>query len=163
MDVVGMLEKMGASEKITSKLQSSGVGNIALAYVLYKLATPARYTVTLAGTNGVIRYLRAKGKMQPMQDKNRLRHLAREGRSNLKSESKKLRHRVVTSGKKGRTYMKTRGEKLRGNLRGNLHKLRNERTFVKRRDQLKSFWNKLRKHRAQFSSRIRRFTKKKDD
>ena len=47
LDVVTLLENLGVSEKIINPLKGSSAGYVALAYVMYKVATPARYTVTL--------------------------------------------------------------------------------------------------------------------
>lgn len=59
---------MGFSDKIISPFRNSSLGDVALAYLMYKLATPARYTVTLAGTNFAIKYLRKAGKV-PAKEK----------------------------------------------------------------------------------------------
>jgi len=50
MDIAGYMKKMGFSDGIISKITESGMGHIAVAYALYKIATPARYTVTLGKT-----------------------------------------------------------------------------------------------------------------
>ena len=42
LDVVGMMEAIGIGEKILNPLRSSDVGYYALAYAMYKIATPAR-------------------------------------------------------------------------------------------------------------------------
>jgi hypothetical protein len=47
VDVIALLESMGISEKVINPLRDSSAGYIALAYALYKIATPIRYTVTL--------------------------------------------------------------------------------------------------------------------
>ena len=47
LDVVALLENLGVSEKIINPLRGSSAGYVALAYAMYKVATPARYTVTL--------------------------------------------------------------------------------------------------------------------
>lgn len=67
VDIVPLLEKLGCSEKIINPFRNSSLGDAALAYLMYKLATPARYTVTLAGTNYAIRYLRRVGKVPAKQ------------------------------------------------------------------------------------------------
>jgi len=41
------MKKTGMSESFVDKITKSGAGNLAVAYALYKIATPARYTVTL--------------------------------------------------------------------------------------------------------------------
>ena len=50
VDIVGVLENLGTSERIMNFLKESEAGYIALSYACYKIATPARYTVTLGGT-----------------------------------------------------------------------------------------------------------------
>ena len=50
MDIVGVLEAMGTSEKILNYMRNSEAGYIALSYACYKIATPARYAVTVGGT-----------------------------------------------------------------------------------------------------------------
>ena len=65
--MISFLEKIGCSDKIISPFRNSSLGDIALAYLMYKLATPARYTVTLAGTNFAIKYLRKVGRVPAKQ------------------------------------------------------------------------------------------------
>lgn len=84
IDIVPLLEKWNFSETFIKPFRAGGLGDIALAYLMYKLATPARYTVTLAGTNFAIRYLRRTGKMPPKSKEDSLRQLYREGRKQLK-------------------------------------------------------------------------------
>ena len=50
VDIVGVLEAMGTSEKILNYMRNSEAGYIALSYACYKIATPARYAVTVGGT-----------------------------------------------------------------------------------------------------------------
>lgn len=45
------LRKLGISENIITHITDSGMGHIAVAWALYKVATPVRYAVTL-GKNG---------------------------------------------------------------------------------------------------------------
>lgn len=47
VDVPALLEKLSISERLINPLRDSSAGYIALAYALYKVATPIRYTVTL--------------------------------------------------------------------------------------------------------------------
>ena len=54
VDIVGALEYVGTSEKILSYLRNSDAGYYALSYACYKIATPVRYTVTVAGTTVAI-------------------------------------------------------------------------------------------------------------
>lgn len=41
------MKKIGLPEHMVDKVTESGMGHVAVAYALYKIATPARYTVTL--------------------------------------------------------------------------------------------------------------------
>lgn len=61
VDVTTILEKCHLSEHYLDMLRNSGAGNWALTYALYKIFTPARYTVTIGGTTMVIRYLNRIG------------------------------------------------------------------------------------------------------
>lgn len=47
VDVIALLESVGVSQKLIDPVRDSSLGHIAVAYLLYKIATPARYTVTL--------------------------------------------------------------------------------------------------------------------
>ncbi|KAG5672669.1 hypothetical protein PVAND_002780 [Polypedilum vanderplanki] len=72
VDIVGFLEQWNVSEKIINPLRNSQLGHIAVAYLLYKIATPARYTVTLGGTTFAINFLSQRGYIKPMPSKDKL-------------------------------------------------------------------------------------------
>ncbi|NXU52890.1 F210A protein, partial [Turnix velox] len=63
VNVVPFLELIGLPDSIVSILKNSQSGNALTAYALYKIATPARYTVTLGGTSITVKYLRMRGYM----------------------------------------------------------------------------------------------------
>ncbi|NXN30678.1 F210A protein, partial [Nycticryphes semicollaris] len=63
VNVVPFLELIGLPDSIVSILKNSQSGNALTAYALYKIATPARYTVTLGGTSITVKYLRKNGYM----------------------------------------------------------------------------------------------------
>ncbi|NXL93167.1 F210A protein, partial [Alectura lathami] len=63
VNVVPFLELIGLPDSIVSILKNSQSGNALTAYALYKIATPARYAVTLGGTSITVKYLRKKGYM----------------------------------------------------------------------------------------------------
>lgn len=73
LDVVALLEHMGVSEKIISPLKGSNAGYLALAYAMYKVATPARYAVTLGGTTVSINYLTRWGYIKPVPSADQLK------------------------------------------------------------------------------------------
>lgn len=51
VDIVGIMESYNVSAKLLDPLRDSSMGHLAVAYILYKIATPARYTVTLGTFN----------------------------------------------------------------------------------------------------------------
>ncbi|KAK5862896.1 hypothetical protein PBY51_018247 [Eleginops maclovinus] len=61
VNVVPFLEMIGLPEKIVGLLRGSTSGYALTAYAMYKIATPARYTVTLGGTSLSVQYLRKHG------------------------------------------------------------------------------------------------------
>ncbi|CAJ1061477.1 uncharacterized protein C18orf19 homolog A-like [Xyrichtys novacula] len=61
VNVVPFLEMIGLPESIVGLLRDSSGGYALTAYAMYKIATPARYTVTLGGTSLSVQYLRKHG------------------------------------------------------------------------------------------------------
>ena len=78
------LQWFGVGEKWIEKFTQSGVGYFAIAYLMYKLASPVRYMVTLAGTRFAVGYLRQHGYMKAIPEKNTLGSLFKEGRVKMK-------------------------------------------------------------------------------
>uniref|UniRef100_A0A3B3R254 Family with sequence similarity 210 member Aa n=1 Tax=Paramormyrops kingsleyae TaxID=1676925 RepID=A0A3B3R254_9TELE len=63
VNVVPFLEYIGLPDKLVDLMEKSQSGYAITAYAMYKIATPARYTVTLAGTSLSVKYLRKHGYM----------------------------------------------------------------------------------------------------
>ncbi|XP_076844556.1 LOW QUALITY PROTEIN: uncharacterized protein C18orf19 homolog B [Brachyhypopomus gauderio] len=61
VNLVPFLEYVGLPDRLVSVLRDSQGGNALTAYAMYKLATPARYTVTLGGTSLSVQHLRRHG------------------------------------------------------------------------------------------------------
>ncbi|KAF6729765.1 C18orf19-like protein B [Oryzias melastigma] len=61
VNVVPFLEMIGLPESLVSLLRDSSSGYALTAYAMYKIATPARYAVTLGGTSLSVQYLRKHG------------------------------------------------------------------------------------------------------
>ncbi|OAD61134.1 Angiotensin-converting enzyme, partial [Eufriesea mexicana] len=66
VDIANILEYMHCNQKYIETLKSSNAGSWALAYLLYKILTPLRYTVTIGFTTMVIKRLRKYGMMKPL-------------------------------------------------------------------------------------------------
>ncbi|XP_022609373.1 protein FAM210A [Seriola dumerili] len=61
VNVLPFLEMIGLPESLVGLLRDSSSGYALTAYAMYKIATPARYTVTLGGTSLSVQYLRKHG------------------------------------------------------------------------------------------------------
>lgn len=86
---MALLESMGISEKIINPLRNSSVGYYALTYALYKVASPARYAVTVGGTTMTINYLTRWGyiKHVPSTEKLQVLYQARKDEFDVKREN----------------------------------------------------------------------------
>ncbi|EDS25848.1 conserved hypothetical protein [Culex quinquefasciatus] len=84
VDVIAALEWVGVSEKLITPVRDSSLGHIATAYLLYKIATPARYTVTLGGTTVSIKYLVAWGYIKPIPTKAEMVQMYMDKKENIK-------------------------------------------------------------------------------
>ncbi|KFM63118.1 Protein FAM210A, partial [Stegodyphus mimosarum] len=65
LDIVPFLEYINIPDKFINPLRNSSLGHIAVASALYKLATPARYMVTLGGTTFAVKFLTKRGLLRP--------------------------------------------------------------------------------------------------
>ena len=97
--MVALLESLGIGEKIINPLRNSSVGYYALTYALYKVASPARYAVTVGGTTVTINYLTRWGYIKPVPSSEKLQVLyqTRKAEFNVKRDNirRKLRqHRA---------------------------------------------------------------------
>uniref|UniRef100_A0A8C8RAK2 Family with sequence similarity 210 member A n=1 Tax=Pelusios castaneus TaxID=367368 RepID=A0A8C8RAK2_9SAUR len=63
VNVVPFLEYIGVPGSVISILKNSQSGYALTAYAMFKIATPARYAVTLGGTSFSVKYLRKHGYM----------------------------------------------------------------------------------------------------
>uniref|UniRef100_A0A8C5GIK4 Family with sequence similarity 210 member Ab n=1 Tax=Gouania willdenowi TaxID=441366 RepID=A0A8C5GIK4_GOUWI len=61
VNLVPFLEMIGLPESVVGLMRDSSSGYALTAYAMYKIATPARYTVTLGGTSLSVQYLRKHG------------------------------------------------------------------------------------------------------
>ena len=95
------MEQYNLPPTVISPFKHAGLGDIAVMYLLYKLATPIRYTVTLGGTNLAIRYLKSIGYIEPVAPEDSIRGLMRDGSDMLKERRSEL---VEQSKEKMRTF-----------------------------------------------------------
>lgn len=77
VDVVPLLQWLGAGDRVIAPFTKPGVGHAAVAYLLYKLATPLRYTVTIGGTHLSVKYLRRWGYLPPIASSDTIRSMVK--------------------------------------------------------------------------------------
>lgn len=89
------------------------MGYIALAYAMYKIATPIRYTVTLGGTTVSINYLKKWGYIKPVPSTERMKEIYREKKENLieslqekKEGIKETKEQIIKTVSKGTEQLK---------------------------------------------------------
>nr|CAI5860204.1 unnamed protein product [Callosobruchus analis] len=75
IDIVGLLEYWNVSETVLNSMRDSSMGYLTVAYALYKIATPIRYTVTVFGTTISINYLKKWGYIKPVPSKEKLKEM----------------------------------------------------------------------------------------
>lgn len=80
------------SETIISKLRDSSLGHWAVAYLCYKIASPARYTVTLAGTTYTINVLSNRGIIKPMPTRGQLVQMYQDKKDNIHQKIEDKKH-----------------------------------------------------------------------
>ncbi|XP_063705113.1 uncharacterized protein C18orf19 homolog A [Culicoides brevitarsis] len=66
MDIVAIMQSWNFSDTLIKPFRDSSMGHVAVAYLLYKIATPARYTVTLGATTVAIKHLVRLGYIKPV-------------------------------------------------------------------------------------------------
>jgi len=76
LDLLPLMQKIGAGESALKVIEKSG--NFAVAYLLYKIATPFRYAVTIGGTQVTAHYLFKYEYMKPIPQQDSLGALFKE-------------------------------------------------------------------------------------
>lgn len=71
------------------------MGYIAVAYALYKISTPARYTVTLGGTTISINYLKKWGYIKPVPSTEQMKKIYQEKRVNLTKSMQETKGNIL--------------------------------------------------------------------
>ena len=92
---------------------------------MYKLATPARYTVTLAGTNLAIRYLRKAGRV-PAKQTGLVKEVVKYG---TQQTQHRVRH-IKGHWDKRRLKMRTDAQRFSDRLKSKLQSRRKSKTKV---------------------------------
>ena len=96
VDVVGILQSWGVSETILSPFKKSGLGTLAVAYLLYKLISPIRYIVTIVATQVVVKLLRSRGLMKPVAPEDKVKELLKERTHDMKIKMDEKKDEFLT-------------------------------------------------------------------
>ncbi|XP_059485409.1 protein FAM210A [Neocloeon triangulifer] len=85
VDVPSLLQTLHVPDKALEFIKNnSSTGHLAVVYALYKVATPARYFVTVGGTTFAINKLKKLGYIKPMPNREQLKEMYQERRDNFK-------------------------------------------------------------------------------
>jgi len=94
VNVLPLLRWLGAPDTMVAPFLVPGVGTAAVIYLMYKLASPARYAVTIAGTQLAVRSLRRRGYFKVPETTGRkpesLRTIVSDGRAKVKDRMEDL-------------------------------------------------------------------------
>ena len=95
VDFLPLLRWLGASDAVMSPFLVPGVGKAAVIYLMYKLASPARYAVTIAGTQLAVHGLCHRGYLRvpqtPAGTPDSLRSIMSDGRAKVKDKMEDFR------------------------------------------------------------------------
>ena len=100
VNILPLLRWLGAPDTVMSPFLVPGVGNAAVIYLMYKLASPARYAVTIAGTQLAVRFLRHRGYLRvglpeaSGRKTDSLRSIVSDGRAKVKDKIEDLHNDV---------------------------------------------------------------------
>ncbi|XP_061450765.1 protein FAM210A [Rhineura floridana] len=135
INVVPFLEFIGLPESIVNILKQSQSGNALTAYAMYKIATPARYTVTLGGTSITVKYLRKHGYMStPPPVKGYIQDRMEETKERLSGKMEETRDMI--SGKMEETKEKLTGkmEETKDRITEKIQETKEKVSFIKKKE-----------------------------
>ncbi|XP_077789309.1 protein FAM210A [Podarcis muralis] len=135
INVVPFLEFIGLPESIVNILKHSQSGNALTAYAMYKIATPARYTVTLGGTSITVKYLRKQGYMStPPLVKDYIQDRMEETKERLSGKMEETRDMI--SGKMEETKERLTGkmEETKERITEKIQETKDKVSFIKKKE-----------------------------
>ncbi|KAH0617837.1 hypothetical protein JD844_016469 [Phrynosoma platyrhinos] len=135
INVVPFLEFIGLPESVVNILKHSQSGNALTAYAMYKIATPARYTVTLGGTSITVKYLRRHGHMStPPPVKDYIQDRMEETKERLSGKMEETRGMI--SGKMEETKERLTGkmEETKDKITEKIQETKDKVSFIKKKE-----------------------------
>lgn len=117
VNLVPFLEFIGLPDWMVGILRDSQGGYALTAYAMYKLATPARYTVTLGGTSLSVQYLRKHGYLStPLPVKEYLQDKMEETRELLTEKMEETKERFSEKMEETKELLSERMEETKGRI-----------------------------------------------
>ncbi|XP_028166747.1 uncharacterized protein C18orf19 homolog A isoform X2 [Ostrinia furnacalis] len=124
VDVLSLLEYLGVNETLMAPLRDSSAGYFALAFALYKLATPLRYAVTVGGTTFAIKKLTAIGWIRPVPTRERIKEMFQERKDNLQDRFNESKQHYQTQMKEKRNHVMDEMRRYKTEIRNMKNKWR---------------------------------------
>ncbi|CAG9566680.1 unnamed protein product [Danaus chrysippus] len=124
VDVIGLLESIGISDKLLTPLKESSAGYFALALALYKLVTPLRYAVTVGGTTYAIKRLTAIGWIKPVPSRERLKEMIQERKDNIQDRFNESKQHYQTQLQEKKTQVMDEMRRYKTEMRNMKNKVK---------------------------------------
>ncbi|KAL0849426.1 hypothetical protein ABMA28_013717 [Loxostege sticticalis] len=124
VDVLGLLDSLGVSETLMAPLRDSSAGYFALAFALYKLATPLRYAVTVGGTTFAIKKLTVIGWIKPVPSRERIKEMFQERKDNLQDRFNESKQHYQTQMKEKRNHVMEEMRRYKTEIRNMKNKVK---------------------------------------
>ncbi|XP_016144728.1 uncharacterized protein C18orf19 homolog B-like [Sinocyclocheilus grahami] len=135
VNLVPFLEFIGLPDWMVGILRDSQGGYALTAYAMYKLATPARYTLTLGGTSLSVQYLRKHGYLStPPPVKEYLQDKMEETRERLTEKMEETKERFSEKMEETKELLSERMEETKDKFSEKLQETKDKITFRKKAD-----------------------------
>ncbi|XP_072531772.1 uncharacterized protein C18orf19 homolog A [Salminus brasiliensis] len=133
VNLVPFLEHIGFPDRLVKLLENSQSGYALTAYAMYKIATPARYTVTLGGTSLSVKYLRKHGYMStPPPVKEYLQGKMEETKERISEKMEETKERLSEKMEETKDRFSERMEETKDKFTGKLQETKDKVGFRKK-------------------------------
>lgn len=134
------------TETVIKPFQSRA-GNLVVMGLLYKLATPARYIVTIVGTQYTVKILRRYGYMDPVPEGDSIRNLMKEGRQQVKDKVDDKKEKLKDKAAEMKEKYEAKKDSVKGKIAEKKEKMRDmKENFEDKSEKLKDKAQDLSEH-----------------
>ncbi|XP_060100036.1 protein FAM210A [Heteronotia binoei] len=135
VNVVPFLEFLGMPESIVNILKNSQSGNLITAYAMYKVATPARYAVTIGGTSLAVKYLRKHGYIStPPPVKEFIQDRMEETKERLSGKMEETRDMISGKMEETKEMLTGKMEETKGRITEKIQETKEKVSFIKKKE-----------------------------